>query len=436
MNPTSPKQSSRRQFLKTSTVAALGGALASQIGFSAAGSPSTAGANGGVLKVGLIGCGGRGTGAALQALRADKNAELTALGDVFEAPLRRSHEILRSNEPERVKVEQTHLFAGLDAYEKVIQSGVDVVLLCAPPGFRPIHFKAAVDAGLHIFCEKPMAVDGPGIRMMMEAAKSAREKRLAVVSGFCWRYDFARREAFQLIHEGAVGDIKAIYATYYTGTLSSKFPGTREEGWSDLEWQLRNWYNFHWLSGDHLVEQAVHSVDKIAWAMRDVPPIKAVATGGRQIPSYGNTYDHFSVAYEYADGTRAFMGCRQQDNCYNENADYIMGSKGVCTIGRGPVPIITGEETWRYRGPANDMYQTEHDELFASIRKGEPIDDGDWMLSSTLMGIMGTMAAYTGREVTWEQVLNSEKDTFPSALNWNGELAVDPRPMPGRTQFV
>lgn len=273
----------------------------------------------------------------------------------------------------------------------------------------------------------------------MASAEEAKRKKLAVVAGFCWRYDYARRAFFNQIHDGAIGDIRAIYATYYTSPVKPMPPAnTRPPGATDLEWQLRNWYNFVWLCGDGLVEQAVHSVDKIAWAMKDVPPLKAVAVGGRQIPNNeGNIYDHIQVNYEYANGVRAFMGCRQQNGCYSENRDYLMGAKGLATIGGRRAPVeITGEKSWRYDGPSPNMYQVEHNELFASIRAGKPINDGARMSSSTLMAIMGRMAAYTGQEVTWEQALSSEESLVPEKLDWNMKLPIAPMAMPGRTRLV
>jgi predicted dehydrogenase len=392
------------------------------------------------IRIGLVGCGGRGTGAASNALAGDKNVILTAMGDVFEDQMQRSLTALRNEQPEKVKVEPDHCHIGLDAYKRVIESGVDVVLLATPPGFRPQHLAAAIAADKHVFCEKPMATDAPGVRSVLATAAAAKQKKLALVAGFCWRYDFARRALFQQLHDGALGELRAIYATYYTGPVKPMAPPeARPASATDLEWQLRNWYNFVWLSGDGLVEQAVHSVDKIAWAMKDVPPASAVAVGGRQIPNHeGNIFDHFEVNYEWADGTRAFMGCRQQSGCYNQNADYLIGSKASATIGvrPGAAVEISGETKWRYRGATNNMYQTEHDELFASIRSGNPINDGVWMSTSTLMAIMGRMAAYTGQQITWHKALNSQEKLVPSPMDWKMPLPIAPMAQPGRTQFA
>ena len=428
-----PLVTSRRQFLKSSGAAALAGVFAAEL----SSTRPVFGASGDTLKVGLIGAGGRGTGAASQALHADENVVLTAIGDVFSERVHSSVAELKRQVPDRVKVEPDHYFVGLDAYQKVIDSGVDVVLLTTPPGFRPQHFKAAIAAGKHVFCEKPMATDAPGVRSVLATAEEAKRKNLAVVAGFCWRYDLARREFYRRIHDGAIGDIRAIYATYLTGPVKPMPPESkRPAGMSDIEWQLRNWYNFVWLSGDGLVEQACHSIDKIAWAMNGMLPAKAVATGGRQIPNNeGNIYDHIDVFYEYDNGVRAFMAQRQISNCYSDNSDYLMGATGLGNI-KGGTPVILADQRWRYSGPRKDMYQVEHDELFASIRKGEPINDGVWMCNSTLMALMGRTAAYTGQEITWEQALNSEEKLVPDNITWDMSFQPPPLAMPGRTKFV
>jgi len=304
--------SSRRQFLKTSGAAALGGALASPLAFTQ--KVSGAYSSSDTLKVGLIGCGGRGSGAAAQALSTGEDVVLTAMADVFEDRLQRSRKSLQANEKfgKRVKVSDDACFVGLDAFQKVIDSGVDVVVLATPPGFRPQHLRAAVEAGKHVFCEKPMATDPPGVRSVLQSAAMAKEKNLSLVAGFCWRYDLPRRAFYEQVHQGAIGDIRAVYATYLTGPVKPMPPAdTRPAGMGDVEWQLRNWYNFVWLSGDGLVEQACHSVDKIAWAMNGILPLKAVATGGRQFPNNeGNIFDHIDVFYEFPDGVRAFMAQR------------------------------------------------------------------------------------------------------------------------------
>jgi predicted dehydrogenase len=434
MKMSSENSTSRREFLKTSAL--VGSALAAPAIL-----PGNlfAKANSDTLRIGLVGCGGRGTGAASQALNADPNVVLVAMADVFEEQLQKSLQSLQAGNPEKVKVTPEKQFIGLDAYQKLINSGVDVVLLATPPGFRPTHLKAAIDAGKHVFCEKPMATDVPGVHSVMESAKTAKEKGLSLVAGFCWRYDTPRREFYKRIHAGAIGDIRAIYATYYAGHVKPMPPASeRPAGMGDIEWQLRNWYNFVWLSGDGFLEQACHSVDKIAWALKDQHPLSAVAVGGRQTPNnQGNIYDHVFVAYEFPNDVRAFIGQRQIGNTYTDNSDYLMGSEGTAKSGWNP-PIIKGKEKWRYKetGPKVDMYQIEHNELFASIRNGNPINDGDWMAQSTMIGLMGRLAAYTGQEITWEDALNSKERLVPENMDWKMTLEIRPMAMPGVTKLA
>jgi myo-inositol 2-dehydrogenase / D-chiro-inositol 1-dehydrogenase len=414
---------SRRGFLKATAAVAAAAHLSA---------PAVHAAGSDIIKVGLIGCGGRGTGAALQALAADSNTELVAIGDAFADRAQLSLAGMKKRDPERVKVTADTCFSGLDAYKNVIDSGAHVVLMCEPPGFRPKHLEYAVAAGKHIFAEKPMAVDAPGVRALAKTVEEAGRKKLALVAGFNGRYTYSHRAIFERIHEGAIGDIIALYTTFNTGGLWNH---GRKPEWSDMEWQIRNWYYFTWLSGDHLVEQAVHNVDRISWAMKEQMPSRAVAFGGRQVrtsAAYGHIFDHFSVVYEWESGTRAFLFCRQQDGCAMDISDRVMGSRGTALGGRAHA--ITGEHPWKYTGPANSGHQTEHDELFASIRAGKPINDGQRMINSTLMAIMGRMAAYSGQVITWDQAMNSKEDLMPEKLEW-GPIATPPVAMPGRTRF-
>ncbi|MGZ8939515.1 MAG: Gfo/Idh/MocA family protein, partial [Limisphaerales bacterium] len=391
MNENSSPADSRRSFLKKSSAVAAATFAAPYVALS----PSSF-ANSQTLKVGLIGCGGRGTGAAREALNADKNVVLTAVGDVFERQINNSLSAMEKEVGDKMKVEGK--FVGLDAYEKVINSGVDVVVLATPPGFRPQHLKAAIDAGKHVFCEKPVATDAAGVRIALAAAEEAKKKNLGLGAGFCWRYNLAERALFERVQAGDIGDLRVFYGTYYTGPVKPMPPAnTRPAGMSDLEWQLRNWYNFVWLCGDGLVEQAVHAVDWMCWAFKDVPPLKAIAVGGRQIPAHGgNIYDHFEINYEYAEGARAFLGCRQIAGCANDNTATMYGTKGTAReLGFAGMPNIRGEKNWRYSGPRPNMYQVEHDELFASIRAGKPLNDGVRLAHSSMAAIMGRMAAYT-----------------------------------------
>ena len=351
-------KSTRREFIKTSGTLAVAGAMISQAPFILTGKAEAAG----TLKVGLVGTGGRGIGAAMQALNADPNVALTAIGDVFEFRAKSALNQLENNPSyaPKVKVTPDNIFVGLDAYKGVIDN-VDVVLLATPPGFRPMHLEYAVEKGKHVFCEKPMAVDATGYRQALAAAHKAKEKKLSLVSGFCWRYGTPEREIMNRVLGGEIGRVTAVHSTYNTGALWC-YP--RQAEWSDLFYQMRNWYYFTWISGDHIVEQACHSVDKLVWALGDQDPVSAIAHGGRQQrveSQYGNIYDHFSVVYDFPGGERGFLFCRQMENCTGSNDDYIMGSKGCAKIQAFGNLEITGENPWRLtKRTGADMYQQEH----------------------------------------------------------------------------
>ena len=425
--------SSRRDFLKAGAVAAAIPAMIASI------APRAHAAGSDKLKIGLVGCGGRGSGAAREALNADANVELVAMGDAFSESLNNSLRNLSGIEAikSKIKVDDDHKFVGLDAYKKVIDC-CDVALLCTPPGFRPLHFKYAVEAGKHIFTEKPMATDAPGVRSIMESVALSKQKKLAICAGFCWRYDNAKRAFFEQVHGGALGDVKAVFGTYLTNPVKPMPPATtRPEGISNLEWMVRNWYNFTWLSGDGLVEQAVHTVDWLAWCFQDQPPVSCTAVGGRQIPQEGgNIFDHIEVNYVWANDARAFLAQRQTPSCHNENSLYVLGAKGTGQLGpRGTV--VNGESEWKYKGPGNNMYQTEHDEFFKAIRDGQPFNNGDRMAKSTLMGIMGRTAAYTGQQITWEMMLNSQESIVPPMPEgWKTQVEFPKTAMPGITPFA
>ena len=371
----------------------------------------------------------------MQALKADQQVVLWSMGDAFADRLQSSLNNLKANEVgERVNVPTERQFVGFDAYKQVIASGVDVVLLTSPPHFRPAHLKAAVEAGKHVFAEKPVAVDAPGVRDVIASCKEAAARNLSVVSGLCWRYDYGMRDTFKQIHDGGIGDIVTLQCTYNTRGLWNH---ARKPEWSDMEWQLRNWLYFTWLSGDFNTEQHVHSLDKMAWAMKDEVPVKCTGIGGRQSRTgaeYGHIFDHFSVVYEYANGAKGFSSCRQQDGCDVDVSDHVMGTKGVCDVFKHRI-VSAGNETWKYKGPKKDMYQIEHDELFASIRSGKPINNGDYMAKSTMLAIMGRMSAYSGKTITWEQAYNSNERLAPAKYEW-GPLEVPSVAIPGVTKFA
>ncbi len=424
------RRPTRRQFMRESAaLAAAGGtaALTLPTAVHAAGSD--------VLRVGLIGCGGRGTGAASQALQADKNVKLTVMADAFDDRLQLSLKSLRKIEAVagKIDVPRARQFIGFDAYKQVMASDVDVVLLTTPPQFRPLHLKAAIKAGKHVFAEKPTAVDAPGVRSVLETCAVARRKGLSVVSGLCLRSDAGFRETVRRLHDGTIGEINTLMANDYRGGIWYK---PRQPEWTDMHWQMRDWYYFTWLSGDFNVEQHVHYLDVCAWIMGGYPE-KAIGMGGRQVrtdPKYGNIYDHHSVTYTYENGTRFFSNCRQQPGCKNDMSSHVLGSKGRAEVSERRLEIIT-DSTWRFDKKVKNMYQVEHDELFAGIRKGEPLNNGEYMAKSTLLAIMGRMATYTGQEITWDQAMNSKQDLTPARYAWGPAPEVHVA-LPGVTRFV
>jgi predicted dehydrogenase len=418
---------SRRQFLQTSAVAAA--AVVAQ-NVHAAGNDQ--------LKVGLIGCGSRGTGAAAQALQADKNVKLWALGDAFQDRLEYSLGQLVKNKTvtARVDVNKDRCFVGFEAYRQVIQC-CDVVLLCTPPGFRPMHLRAAVEAGKHVFAEKPVAVDAPGVRHVLESCALARKRNLSIVSGLCLRYSTNYREMMRRLHDGAIGPLRVLQANDLRGGI---WHHARQKNWSDMEWQMRNWYYFSWLSGDFNVEQHVHNLDVCAWALGDRYPLRCVGMGGRAVRTgaeFGHIYDHFAVTYEYADGVKVYSNTRQQVGCRNDITVYALGQNDRAVISErgGQGMAITGPKAWSAPAKDNNFYQTEHDELFASIRKGTPINNGEYMSKSTMMAIMARMAAYTGQEIAWQQAMASKEDLSPARYEW-GKMPMPEVARPGVTRFL
>ena len=386
------------------------------------------------LKIALVGCGGRGTGATLNALGADPAVQLVAVADVFADRAQTALKTLTTMRADKCAVPPERVFDGFEAYKKAIDCA-DVVILATPPGFRPTHLKYAVEAGKHVFMEKPHATDVPGARSALASARLAKEKNLSLVSGFCYRYDPFKREVVKRIHDGALGDIQLIHTTYLTGELWTRASKTQDP--AEMEYQLRMWYYFTWLSGDFLIEQAIHCIDKAAWVMGE-NPVSAVGLGGRQVrtdPKFGNIYDHFSIRYDYADGRQVFLDCRQQNNTFSETSDTIFGTKGRAELMRH---TITSEGT-KYKHPGKHdfglMYQVEHDELFAGIRAGKPVNDGEVSIQSTLMGLLGREAAYTGQKITWDKLMQSQEKLVPDEPQF-GKHPVPPVAVPGVTKFA
>jgi len=433
---------SRREFVKSSAAIAAGGLALPGVALPAF-ARSVHVAHTETLRVGLVGCGGRGTGAASQAMSAGENIILSSMGDAFAERIDASRNALAADETlaPKIKVRPEACYAGIDAYKQVIDSDVDVVILTAPPVFRPAHLRYAIEKGKHVFAEKPVAVDAPGVRHVIESARLAKEQNLTLVCGFCWRHAQHMRDTYAEVHGGRIGEVLAVQSQYNTGPLGDV---PRAEGMSDMEWQLRNWKAFIHLSGDHIVEQAVHSIDWIDWAFNGEPPARCFAVGGRAARSgewTGNMYDHFAVVYEWTDGRRGYHMCRQIANASSDNNLTMLGTKGRveidpwaprCTI--APTPSGAGE-SWRWNGQRNDMYQQEHDELFASIRAGAGRNDGEWLARSTLLAIMAREAAYTGQTITWDQIMNSQKDLTPASWDF-GPAPFPPVPVPGVEKFA
>ncbi|MDG2450281.1 MAG: Gfo/Idh/MocA family oxidoreductase [Saprospiraceae bacterium] len=435
--------SSRRDFVKKTGTAAVIAPFAIN---SLTASPFRQNMNTDTLRVGLIGCGGRGTGAALQAINADDNVILVAMADVFQDRLDKAYTSLQDAmseeeiDPKKMAVMPDHKFIGFDAYQKLIDSDVDVVLLATPPCFRPGHLAAAVEAGKHVFCEKPVAVDAPGVRSVIATANKAKEKGLALMSGFCWRHDIPKIETYNRLLDGGIGDMHTLYTTYNTGAL---WFHERKEGWSDFEFEMRNWLYQNWMSGDHIAEQAIHSLDLMAWAMGDVNPVSVSGTGGRQSRTedqFGNVFDHFALVYDYGEGRRGYHFSRQQKGTSRAYTVDCMGNDGRAFIDVFKTHEIKGKTNWEYstEEPWKNMYQLEHNTLFKSIRDGDPFHDGVRMANSTMLAVMGRLAAYTGQTLTWDEAINSNEILGPTLdqYNWDLKWPMADVAKPGITKFA
>ena len=409
-----PLSADRRAFLKAGTIAAAASSLPSVLYAQAA--PNAE------IKIALVGCGGRGSGAAAQSLNVP-GTKLVAVADAFPDNAENAANALKQQFGDRVDVPKERVFAGFDGYKGAIDAA-DVVLLCTPPGFRPAHFEYAVQQGKHVFMEKPVAVDGPGIRKVIEAAKVADQKKLKVVCGLQRRYQTSYLETLKRIQDGAIGDFVSSQVYWVSGGVWVR---DRKEGMSEMEYQMRNWYYFNWICGDHICEQHVHNLDVSNW-FKGALPAKAVGMGGRTKrvgKNYGEIYDHFYVEYTYADGTVMNSQSRHWDGVWSKVSEAIAGTTGSAYPGM--IKDRSGKVVWRFRGQDNNPYQTEHDVLYDHIRNDKPLNNAQYTAESTLTAIMGRMACYTGAEVTWEQALNSDLDTMPKVLAWDA----DPGPRPG-----
>jgi len=429
------KNTTRRGFLKSSAALA-GGALASRLTIGrvayAAGSD--------IIRVGMIGCGGRNTSAANEALTADPGARLVAMCDIFIDRVKEKRGILKNEKGDQVIVDDAHCFAGFDGYKHVIESS-DVVVIANAAKFHPLHSMTAIQAGKHVFVEKPHGIDPAGVKLMQSAADLAKQKGLCIVSGLHSRYHTGYAETVKRIHDGAIGDVVAIEENFLRGPYGVI---ERRPGLSELQWQCSTQYHFRWLSGDDVPQSLVHNLDRSSWVMRNQVPVKCHGLAGRSSmtePIYGDVFDHHSVVYEFANGVPIYAFCRTTNGCHNDSSSVVLGSKGKADIMRCR---IWGETNWRWQGRC-DPYQREHDILFAAIRKGTPVNNGDYMARSTMITVMGQISCYTGKEVTAEQINKSDfyypprpedcRDDMepPAKAGANGSYPV---PKPGFTKMI
>lgn len=418
---------SRRTFVKSAAAAAAGAP------FLMGAERFAYGAGSDRLRVGLVGCGGRGTGAAADAVAAAEGVEIYAMGDLFEDRLEASRRRLQEHLGDDLTVTDERTFTGFDNYKHVIDSGVDIVILATPPGFRPVHFRYAVDAGKHVFMEKPSNVDVAGYTSIVETGELAKQKGLSIVAGTLYRRQPSFVEAVNAIHDGAIGEIVSAQAYYLTGPIWLR---ERQPGMSDMEWQCRNWYYFTWLSGDHIVEQFVHNLDVLNWVF-EAHPESALAMGGRLVrvdPSYGHIYDHFSVEYVYPGGVRVEAKCRQMEDVTSRVTNRIVGTKGVADLHpeRSMIRSHDGDVIFRHPERGANGYVLEHADLITSIRESQPINEAQQIADSTLTGILGRESAYTGQEVSWEAIRTADMDLVPTHLAFT-DLPVAPVPRPGLT---
>ena len=428
---------SRRSFVKSSAVVA--GAVAANLSIER----SAHAAGDDTLKVALIGCGGRGTGAASQALSADKNLKLVAMADAFSDRLDSSLNNLKSSFGDKVAVTDDTKFIGFDAYEKAIAMA-DVVLLTTPPGFRPIHFEAAVKAGRHVFMEKPVATDAPGVRRVLAAAEEAKKKGLGVGVGLQRHHQKGYQETIQRIHDGEIGDITSMRCYWNGGGV---WVNPRQPGQTEMEHQMRNWYYFNWLCGDHITEQHIHNIDVINWVKKGFP-VRAQGMGGRQVRTekeYGEIFDHHFVEFEYADGSRCYSQCRHIKGCWNSVSEFVTGTKGRANLGGYQLQDLNGETTWRHRGrDDNNPYQQEHDDLFAAIRAGATdYNEAEYGAKSTMTSILGRLVTYSGQSISWDDAINSEVNLMPDKYSWDAlpkvlpdENGFYPIAVPGKTKVL
>jgi predicted dehydrogenase len=425
--------------MKTSSIIVAGGAAANTL--SVARGAHAFGTD--TIKVGLIGCGGRGTGATIQALNTKGEVNLVAMADAFGDRLQSSFRSIQSKHGAKVDVPEDRRFVGFDAYKQVLQADIDMVILATPPGFRPLHFEAAVKAGKHVFMEKPVAVDAPGVRRVLAAAQEAKKKDLAVAVGLQRRHEVAYKETIAQLQDGAIGDIN-LTRCYWNG--GGVWVRPRQAAQTELEYQMRNWYYFNWLCGDHITEQHIHNLDVMNWLKNDFP-VEANGQGGREVRDgidHGEIFDHHFVEFTYADGSKMYSQCRHIRNCWNSVSEAAHGSKGNCDISGGKIYDLSGEMTWNTEG-SRSGHQQEHHDLFEVIRRGERPMEAEYGAKSSMTSILGRMVTYSGKKILWEDAINSniklaDVDSFHS---YEDEAPVQPNdegryatPIPGKSQVV
>lgn len=435
----------RRDFLKTtSAAAALGTGLLSTVSAKAFADGDE------TIKIGLVGCGGRGSGAATQALSTSGPVKLVAMGDAFrdqlDSSLNQISAAVKNNPTAEVDVAEENKYVGFDAFKKVIDSGIDLVILATPPGFRPMMFDYAVKKGINIFMEKPVATDAAGVRTVLEAAKVAKEKKLKIGVGLQRHHQAQYLDYIDRIHNGAIGDIRALRVYWNSGGVWDPRK-TRDQVKTEMEYQMRNWYYYNWLCGDHICEQHIHNLDIGNWIMQKVP-VKAIGMGGREVrkdPQYGEIFDHFAVQYTYDDETVMISECRHIRNAWSSVTEHAHGTKGIVNLSANARQCniqMFGGESERYRGDSNEPYQVEHDDLFAAIREGKDYSEAENGAMSTMTAILGRMVTYSGKEITMEQALNEGPQIVPNPEDLSWDLAppttpdangVYPVPVPGVT---
>ncbi|MDG2381033.1 MAG: Gfo/Idh/MocA family oxidoreductase [Pirellulaceae bacterium] len=431
---------SRRSFIKNSSLFVAGGAVAGQLAFSR--SAHAFGSD--EIRIGLVGCGGRGTGAASQAMNTEGPTRLVAMGDAFSDRLQQSLRGLKGQHSDKVDVPQDRQFVGFDAFKHVLDSDIDLVILATPPGFRPQHAEAAINANKHVFMEKPVAVDAPGVRRVLATAAKAKEKNLAMAVGLQRRHEPRYVETIKRLQDGAIGDI-ILTRAYWNG--GGVWVRPRREGQTEMEYQMRNWYYFNWLCGDHITEQHIHNLDVINWLMKGYPKT-AQGQGGRQVRTgkdHGQIFDHHVVEFTYGDDSKCFSQCRHIRDTWSSVSEHAHGTKGSVNIGGATIYDPNGNVTWSYGRGGGGGHQQEHHDLFASLRKGERPNEGEYGALSSMTSIFGRMATYSGKNIDWDKALNSELviapvDEFTSNDDTPPVLPDEdmnyPIPMPGTTKTV